>query len=341
MRSNLLISEHSMMVQPSLAKQVGLKESIILQQFHYWLQKSAITIDSEKWICYTHEGLHKQFPFLSMITIRRTLLKLEKQKLIIVSIHKKQFGPQTKRYRINYEVLDKMINDTQQNNHTGNIDRKMNSIGEQNDQLPVTNRADVMITIREQYDQDSRTKRSEPIDKLITMKEQNDHDPCTKRSAKKDKVSSSILNNTNNTKRKENRIIVFFEENGFGECKPYIAERIRNWQSIFDDTIIIEALKTAISYHAITWKYADTVLANWKSANIQTLQDVWDLQERRRTKRYQPKLIRKEPVPEWLVENSYENPPKDQSDEDINVLRDRIERYMNREDEDAAFESFV
>lgn len=84
------------------------------------------------------------------------------------------------------------------------------------------------------------------------------------------------------------------------------------------------------------------VLSDWKLKNIRTLDDVRE-QQRTGTKRNHPKIIRKEPVPDWLKEQ-LQQPEKAQREDDkkesVQALRDRIERYINREEEDVPYKLF-
>ena len=97
--NKLLIPEPPLQVLPNLAMAIGLGEAIIVQQLHYWSLKA-----EDGWVYNTYEQWHEQFPFLSVITIKRTFLKLE-QDGIVVSRQSKSTN-RKKFYRINYEKLD-------------------------------------------------------------------------------------------------------------------------------------------------------------------------------------------------------------------------------------------
>lgn len=103
--SNLLISEPPLQVLPSLAVKVGLNEAIILQQFHYWLQRSKNIHDGYRWIYNSYKEWNKQFPFFSERTLRRAINSLEKQGYIITGNYNKAGFDNTKWYRVNYEKL--------------------------------------------------------------------------------------------------------------------------------------------------------------------------------------------------------------------------------------------
>ncbi|GAX06977.1 hypothetical protein IWT25_02325 [Secundilactobacillus pentosiphilus] len=105
MTNNLLISEPPLQVLPSLAIKVGLNEAIILQQFHYWLQRSNNIRDGEKWIYNSYAKWAQQFPFFSVRTVKRTILSLEENGYLISGNFNTAGFDKTKWYRINYEKL--------------------------------------------------------------------------------------------------------------------------------------------------------------------------------------------------------------------------------------------
>ena len=59
---SLLISEPPLIVLPSLARLVGLNEAIILQQVHYWLQRSSNIKDGHRWVYNSYPNWYKQMP---------------------------------------------------------------------------------------------------------------------------------------------------------------------------------------------------------------------------------------------------------------------------------------
>lgn len=108
-RSNLLINEPPLLVLPSLAKVIGLNESLVLQQLHYWLQNSkvGVTRNGIKWVYNTYgDWQSESFPFWSLSTIERTFRSLEKRGLVISEQLDAKKHDQRKYYRINYAVLE-------------------------------------------------------------------------------------------------------------------------------------------------------------------------------------------------------------------------------------------
>lgn len=105
--SRLLIDEPPLQVLPSLAREIGLNEAIMLQQIHYWLLKSGNEFEGAKWFYKTLEEWQSEFPFWSAMTIRRTLGSLEKQKIIkIGNFNKKKFD-KTKWFTIDYQRVNR------------------------------------------------------------------------------------------------------------------------------------------------------------------------------------------------------------------------------------------
>jgi hypothetical protein len=66
--SHLLLNEYPLIVLPELAVKIGLNESIVLQQIHYWLiqhEKQEIDFhDGRYWVYNSYPEWNKQFPFL-------------------------------------------------------------------------------------------------------------------------------------------------------------------------------------------------------------------------------------------------------------------------------------
>lgn len=108
---NLLISEPPLQVIPSLA--VALKNSdkaIILQQIHYWLQRSNNIVDGHRWVFNTAKGWQKQFPWITAKTVQRYLKDLCDRGLLITANYNKANFDRTKWYRIDYDALDNLGN---------------------------------------------------------------------------------------------------------------------------------------------------------------------------------------------------------------------------------------
>ena len=66
-KSKLLFDEYPLVVNPQLAKLIGLNEAIVLQQVHYWVTINEAGErnfqDGHTWTYNTLKEWHEQFPF--------------------------------------------------------------------------------------------------------------------------------------------------------------------------------------------------------------------------------------------------------------------------------------
>lgn len=116
--NNLLIDDYPILVLPKLATEIGLNEAIILQQMHYWINKSNHIHDNKRWIYNSYKEWEQHFPFWSNATIRRTISSLEKQELVLVGNYNKAGFDKTKWYSINYSKLEGVSKRFAQNEQT-------------------------------------------------------------------------------------------------------------------------------------------------------------------------------------------------------------------------------
>ena len=105
MRS-LLVDEYPLIVLPSLAKEIGLNEAIMLQQIHFWIGKKNNYKDGRYWVYNTYDEWLEQFPFWSLSTLKRTITSLSNKKLIIIGNFNKAKFDKTNWYTINYDALN-------------------------------------------------------------------------------------------------------------------------------------------------------------------------------------------------------------------------------------------
>lgn len=111
-----LIDEMPLIIMPTLAKVIGLNESIVLQQIHYWLNNSNHEFDDRKWIFNTLEEWHKQFPFWSLRTLQRIFDDLTEKGILIKGNYNKMKLDRTTWYTIDYDKLTSQIDVTIQSN---------------------------------------------------------------------------------------------------------------------------------------------------------------------------------------------------------------------------------
>jgi len=109
--SKLLIDDNPLQVLPKLAEAIGLNEAIVVQQLHYWLNKSTNEYDGKKWVYNTYaEWKETNFPFWSVQLIGNIFRSLEEIGLVISKqINKKEWN-RRKWYTLNYKELTRIEN---------------------------------------------------------------------------------------------------------------------------------------------------------------------------------------------------------------------------------------
>jgi hypothetical protein len=127
----LLFDKSPLVINTELAVKIGLNESVILQQIHYWLEINRESgknfHDGYYWTFNSYEDWQKQFPFWSVRTIRRTISNLESLNLLVSANYNTFKIDRTKWYRINYEALE--MPDI---SHVANLDTSIGQNGQTN-----------------------------------------------------------------------------------------------------------------------------------------------------------------------------------------------------------------
>ena len=103
--SNLLMDSNTILLKPMLAVKIGINEAIVVQQVHYWLERSNHDYDGKKWVFNSLDKWCEQFPFWSKRTLERIFKKLEDENILIVGNYNKLSFDRTKWYSINYDYL--------------------------------------------------------------------------------------------------------------------------------------------------------------------------------------------------------------------------------------------
>lgn len=107
--SKLLLDERPLQVQASLAKVLGsLDQAVILQQLHYWLQRSNLVRENHRWVYNSMAEWNKQFPWMTRKTLSNKFEKLEKKGLAITGNYNKVAFDKTKWYRIDYDAFSRL-----------------------------------------------------------------------------------------------------------------------------------------------------------------------------------------------------------------------------------------
>lgn len=110
----MLVGEYPMLFDRKLAATIGVSESIVLQQIHYWIsknqEKNINYKDGRYWTFNSIQEWHEEeFYFWSESTIRRIFASLEKKGLLIIGNFNRNRFDRTKWYTIDYEKLEEMV----------------------------------------------------------------------------------------------------------------------------------------------------------------------------------------------------------------------------------------
>ena len=86
--SMYLFDDSPIVVNVTLASEIGLNEAIVLQQINYWIENNKKTgrnyYDGKYWTYNSIKSWHEtNFKFFSIETVRRVFTKLEKNGFII------------------------------------------------------------------------------------------------------------------------------------------------------------------------------------------------------------------------------------------------------------------
>ena len=99
------IENETMNFLPILALEIGLNESIALQQLYMRLQTSNTVMDGKRWFQHTYVEWQEIFPFWSVSTIKKIFSSLQKKGIIIVEQHGKRRYDRTNWYTICEDTL--------------------------------------------------------------------------------------------------------------------------------------------------------------------------------------------------------------------------------------------
>ncbi|WMT19174.1 DnaD domain-containing protein [Parageobacillus toebii] len=319
MATRLLLDEEPLVILPSLAAAIGLNESIVLQQLHYWLERSTNVHEGHTWVYNTYEEWKEQFPFWSESTIRRIITKLEKQELIITGNFNRSKIDKTKWYRINYEKLARLQDEqstaqpdtsTVQNEQTTD---EIDSPSVQNEQSICSNWTDDLLNL------------NRPIPEITT---ENTTD-----------INKEVVVDT--PVRESMNPFLFFEQNGFGVIGSYIGEKISNWIADTSEELVLEAMKIAVENGVKTWKYVESILRDWSEKGYRTVEQIRAAQmafkEQQAKKRNgsgsvkQRRPVRTEMIPDWLGNINYDVPESaDHHDSDVERRRRELEERLKK-----------
>ncbi|TCK03277.1 UNVERIFIED_ORG: replication initiation and membrane attachment protein [Anoxybacillus amylolyticus] len=273
--SKLLLDEKPLVILPSLAKEIGLNEAIVLQQLHYWLQESNNERDGHRWVYNTYEDWQKQFPFWSIRTIRRTIKNLENKGIVISDYLNSMKIDKTKWYRIDYERLEEIV--SEENDMWPDHVAKMASRDGQNGHIHM---AKMATPITREYTENTTDIKDD--DKDETMNDLSEE-------------------TTENERETECNPVTEFEK-AFGYLPPSILQQefeqvIENGQFQEPEAIIVEAIRLARKQMPRNpARYISSILRNFEFMGLFTLGDVKEYNEMFEQKRKQAPRRRKSPT---------------------------------------------
>lgn len=101
--------------------------------------------------------------------------------------------------------------------------------------------------------------------------------------------NNNNVNNDNNNNKDGVGCFDFYQSNGFGILKPYVAEQMNAWIDDFEkdgDEIVIAAMQQAVNNNVLNWNYVNGILKRWANNNVQSMKDVEALLKQHTTKNY-------------------------------------------------------
>jgi DnaD/phage-associated family protein len=165
-------------------------------------------------------------------------------------------------------------------------------------------------------------------------------------SALSSEVSSALiknkLNETKQIKKEEEAPVEnpfsFYEQNGFGVIGGHIAQKISMWCEDLSDNLVLEAMKIAVERGAPKFSYVESILKDWASNNINTVEQAKaslmafkqrQSQQKNTSRRgYAPK--RTEMLPDWFNEDQQQQEQKKQDDPNIDRKKAELKEMLQK-----------
>ncbi|MEH7388616.1 DnaD domain protein [Bacillus sp. JJ1521] len=297
MNEKLLLNESPIPLLPTLAKKIGRSASVVLQQIHYWLQRSKNIRQGRKWIYITYDELAKQIQ-VSNSTVRRAILKLENNGFLDAGNFNKMKMDHTKWYSINYEKVDELKTDDNESQHDAEVKAEFPQPDHEESMCP--NGADDVLKVDSPSAQNEQTKCSKWTDDVPNM---SSAIPEISTEITTENTSETSSSKHAGEKENEKDAFQFFEQNGFGKIGNYYRGRINSWCSELSSELVVEAMKLALENGSNRWNYVEAVLKDWCSKGYQSINEIQDahhIYQRQKQQRTHRKPVRQEYIPEWL-----------------------------------------
>lgn len=252
---NILVRDENVMIfQPRLAQLLGINETIILNQIHYWLEKGKNIIDGRPWVYNSYGSWKEQLCFLSISTIRKAIKRLEDMGLIISANFNRSKADKTKWYSIDYKKLEKIYE------KMGTIEPEEASAA--NDEFDQSN-----VIYNESTDIDNQS---------ICSKETADNANLNIPIPYTTPETTTNYDDKDNGQAREDYMIAFkkvvdFYSSNIRLPGSYELEKIKYLCEEFKEPeLIILAMQQAVESNARNLRYAEKVLYNWLDKGIKT-----------------------------------------------------------------------
>ncbi|MBT4879515.1 MAG: hypothetical protein HOI80_03225 [Alphaproteobacteria bacterium] len=117
-------NENCLIVFPTLARQIGVKDAIVLQQIHYWLNPklNKNVFEGCHWVYNTYDQWQQQFPFWQIRTIRRIINRLEEKNFLRSFVSRSLKN--AKYYTINYDSIKTLKQSHEDTTDTSNTKKQ-------------------------------------------------------------------------------------------------------------------------------------------------------------------------------------------------------------------------
>ncbi|MDR6999693.1 DnaD domain protein [Neobacillus niacini] len=294
--SKLLVYENLMIVSPSLANRIGLNEAIVLQQLHYWVNKSTHIIEGRKWIYNTYNDWQEQFSFWSLSTIKRVFRSLADQGFLLSGNWNKSKMDKTKWYTIDYERLEalelapNLQKKEEELNERKHIKTKIDpTASEINEPAVKDNLYKEDILDRDLDENDTYTTEYKKIDETFlhrhSIRGQKEKEKAFDHNIEHNPdIQNPLLRNQKTEDVKE--IIEFWDANGFGFTNVNAKEQLLSW---LDDSsflqpkeMILKAMNIACANNKRKLNYILGILKNWENESLLTVEEVETDQEKQK-----------------------------------------------------------
>lgn len=247
--NKLLIDEYPLMVLPTFAKKIGLKNAIFIQQIHFLTQTKQQNNDiytyknGDMWVYNTINEWHKNyFSFMSKSTLKRVIKNCEKEDFIISTdeFNKSEYD-KTKWYRINYEKISEIQNEIQkelEEKRKEKLEKAAEKKKKKKEQVKKMNK----IKFNEELFSPSGQNEPMPENTVVSPSGQNDTMPKPQALVQNEPIDQvkmtqpipytttyTSLNNKNNKKNDFQKIKNFFKKSFSTSPNNFQLEKIKEY----------------------------------------------------------------------------------------------------------------